>query len=222
MQITSTFCGRRFRSMLFTASVSVCAEIVNLLIDKIVAAQILGEKALASISFFTPLFSAVFFVSAVVMVGSLVCYSFEIGKMDKERADCFFGQSIILSVGSGILIAALSTAFCQSMGIEGIALGTLVSFLLSIATLCTHFFKQENSLHFVWHFKLRDIKSVVRYSLAEAFICKDDGRIIDMTDLEQSVTDLRAYLITMFMQTQRNKLYLLTTNYNRHIFKFDR
>ena len=223
--------------MLFTASISVCAEILNLMIDKIVAAQFLGEKALASISVFTPLFSIVLFVSAIVMVGSLVCYSIEIGKLNKSRADCFFGQSLILSVGCGLIMVALfaaiktpllehlsldpeivnfvgefyiwflwfaffipinnvlqemvfidgdtkvcnlsyaallggniafSVLFCQSMGLRGIALGTLVSVLLSIAVLSSHFFKKRNTLRFVWHFNLRDVRSVVRFSMAES------------------------------------------------------
>ena len=237
MRIKNTFCGRRFRSMLFTASISVCAETLNILVDKIVAAQFLGEKALASITFFTPLFSTVLFVSAVVMVGSLVCYSFEIGKMQKARADQFFGQSIILSFASGLILAGVFTIirgillrnssidaellgyvdgfytwfiwfsflipvnnvlqemvyidgdtrtcnlsyaallvgntifsilFCRFMGIEGVALGTLVSVLLSISVLCTHFFKKSNTLKFVWHLKPKDIASVFRFSLAES------------------------------------------------------
>lgn len=223
--------------MLFTASISVCAEILNILIDKVVAAQFLGEKALASITFFTPLFSIVLFVSAVVMVGSLVCYSFEIGKMQKKRADQFFGQGVILSFASGLILAALftiirnillssstmdaelllyingfytwfigfsllipvnnvlqemvyidgdtrtcnmsyaallvgntffSVLFCRSMGIEGVALGTLVSVLLSISVLCTHFLKKSNTLKFVWHLNRGDIAAVFRFSIAEA------------------------------------------------------
>lgn len=223
--------------MLFTASISVCAETLNILVDKIVAAQFLGEKALAAITFFTPLFSIVLFVSAVVMVGTLVCYSFEIGKMQKDRANQFFGQGIILSFASGIILAGLFTiirslllrglaldadligyidgfytwfiwfsflipvnnvlqemvyidgdtrtcnlsyaallvgnaifsiVFCQSMGIKGVALGTLVSVLLSIAILCTHFIKKSNTLKFVWYIKWRDMAAVVRFSLAEA------------------------------------------------------
>ena len=53
-------------------------------------------------------------------------------------------------------------------------------------------------------------------------ICKDDGRRIDMTDLEQSISDLRMYLINMFMAAQQEKKYLPTANYNRYAFKFER
>ena len=53
-------------------------------------------------------------------------------------------------------------------------------------------------------------------------ICKDDGKRIDMTDLEQSINDLRMYLINMFMAAQQEKKYLPTANYNRYTFKFER
>ena len=53
-------------------------------------------------------------------------------------------------------------------------------------------------------------------------VIKDDGKIMDLTDLEQSVTGLRAYLVNMFMTVQREKQYLLTSNYNRHVFRFER
>ena len=43
-----------------------------------------------------------------------------------------------------------------------------------------------------------------------------------MTDLEQSISDLRMYLINMFMAAQQEKKYLPTANYNRYAFKFER
>ena len=237
MRINQTFCGRRFKSMLLTASLSVCAEFINIFIDKIVAARMLGENALAAISFFTPLFSVILFASSIVMVGSLVCYSIELGRMNKNKADRFFGQSIILSVTIGILMVIafaigkrllfnymdvdpgqmqfvnefygwfLGLAFliplnntlqemvyvdgdtktCNASyaalllgnvilscicghywGMSGIALGTVISVILSTAVLSTHFARKHNSLRFIWHFNMRDIASVIRFSMAEA------------------------------------------------------
>ena len=237
MRISQTFSGRRFTSMLFTASFSVCAELVNIFIDKVVAARFLGEKALAAISFFTPLFSFILFSSAMVMVGSLVCYSIELGRLNKHRADRYFGQSIILSFAVGLLMVALfalgrlfffdttgvdaeqlkfvnefygwflglafaiplnntlqemvyvdgdmrtcnisyvvlllgnlvfSCIFCKFWGMSGIALGTVLSVVLSILVLCSHFLRKSNTLRFVWHFRFRDIAQVIRFSMAEA------------------------------------------------------
>ena len=224
MLIKKTFSGQRFRAMLMTASISVCAEIANVFVDKIVAAQFLGEKALASISFFSPLFSFIFFLNALVAVGSLACYSIELGRMNRDRANRFFGQSILLSFlvgtlmvilfafGKGIMFrfmnvdpellqyvnefyiwflgiaffmpfcnvlqemifadgdtricnasyavllggnVVLSCLLCTRMGMSGIALGTLLSVVLSIAVLCVHF-------------KIADVAWTFRFSMAEA------------------------------------------------------
>ena len=83
--------------------------------------------------------------------------------VDGDTRTCNISHALLLFGNIG-----LSIWFCQFMGIEGVALGTLVSALLSIAALCTHFFQKSNTLKFVWYFKLKDVKQVFRYSIAEA------------------------------------------------------
>ena len=52
-------------------------------------------------------------------------------------------------------------------------------------------------------------------------VMKDDGRLLNMTDVELAVSNLRTYFVTSLMAYQREKLYMLTTSYNRHVFRFD-
>ncbi len=52
-------------------------------------------------------------------------------------------------------------------------------------------------------------------------VMKDDGRLLDMTDVELAVSNLRTYFVTSLMAYQREKFYMLTTSYNRHVFRFD-
>lgn len=223
--------------MLLTASISVFVEIANLLIDKIVAGQMLGEQALSAIALITPLFSVVFFVGVVIAVGSIVCYTYEIGKINKDRASCFFGQGIILSIIAGVVMSVglfalkgplfalldvsqdlvmLTEAFykwfvvlalllplnnvlqemiyvdgdthtcnlscisltvvnvvasivlAKHMGMEGVAIGSVVGVVVSDIILLTHFLKKTNTLKFKWHLKVHDCSLVVRLSLVEA------------------------------------------------------
>lgn len=223
--------------MLLTASISVFVEIANLLINKIIAGQIIGEKGLAAIALITPLFSVVFFVGVVIAVGSLVCYSYELGKVNKERASCFFGQGVILSVLMGLVLSfslwvlkdylfALmdvsvellnltnefyswfivlaflipsnnllqemvfvdgdiqicnlscvsftvvnifaSILLAKYLGMQGIAIGSIIAVLASDLILFSHFFKKTNTLKFKWHLNLRDCGHVIHLSLAEA------------------------------------------------------
>lgn len=223
--------------MLLTASISAFVEIANLLIDKIVSGQMLGEQALSSVALVTPLFSFVFFIGVVIAVGSTVCYIYEIGKVNYNRASCFFGQGVILAFLAGLFLAVGFAVFktqvfyllnvpenllylvgsfykwfivvaflvpinnllqemifvdgdtkvcnlsyavltlgnmlasfilVQVVGMEGVAMGTVIGFILSIAVLMTHFFKEKNTLKFKWHLKIRDCGLVVWLSLVEA------------------------------------------------------
>lgn len=53
-------------------------------------------------------------------------------------------------------------------------------------------------------------------------IFKDNGRVLDLTDLEQELSDLRAFLITSLMASHKEKMYLITVSFNRHMFRFPR
>lgn len=99
-----SFGGRKFRSMLLTATVSVFAEFATLLIDKVLTGWLLGEQALAVISLFSPFFSLVFFVSTCIAVGCAVCFSIYIGEMKKKKASSFLGLGIALSLIAGIVL----------------------------------------------------------------------------------------------------------------------
>ena len=52
-------------------------------------------------------------------------------------------------------------------------------------------------------------------------VMKDDGKLLNMTDVELAVSNLRTYFVTSLMAYQREKFYMLTTSYNRHVFRFD-
>ncbi len=49
---------------------------------------------------------------------------------------------------------------------------------------------------------------------------RDDGEIFDITDVDQSVSSLRTYLVASMMQCQRGRMNLVTTGFNRNVFKF--
>lgn len=90
--------------MLLTASISVISCFSSLFIDKILAGRLFGEDALASITVFSSFLSICFCISSCISVGSLVCYTYNIGMMKKERASDFFSQGIIMSVIAGLVI----------------------------------------------------------------------------------------------------------------------
>lgn len=233
------FCEKKFRSMLFTGTLTLAVLYIMLLCDNIIAGFFIGEMGVAAINAVTPVTGVVTFLSTVISIGSGILYSREIGAMNKHRADEIYGQGLIVSVAiaavsvlmlfacqevyfraSGItgelyrLASAyyrwtpieaalnvvvsyltqlvytdgdevcnnisygaqiggnvvLSVIFARSLGMEGIILGTIMGNLLGILASCWHFFKKSNTLHFVWHFSVRDLLQCIRFSIVDAAI----------------------------------------------------
>ena len=49
---------------------------------------------------------------------------------------------------------------------------------------------------------------------------RDDGEIFDITDADQQVSSLRTFLVASIMEQQRGRINLVTTGFNRNVFKF--
>ena len=48
---------------------------------------------------------------------------------------------------------------------------------------------------------------------------RDDGVIFDITDADAKVSSLRTYLVASVMQRQRGRVNLVTTGFNRNVFR---
>ena len=49
---------------------------------------------------------------------------------------------------------------------------------------------------------------------------RDDGEIFDITDADQSVSSLRTYLVASVMESHKARMNLVTTGFNRNVFRF--
>lgn len=103
-----TFCSGKFKTLLLTASVSMGMEYLMLLSDTIIIGNILGEAAIAAANLVTPLFAVAVFLSTMISIGTSMLYSYEMGKFQKDRADCLFGQGVLLAVITGIILFLLA------------------------------------------------------------------------------------------------------------------
>lgn len=101
------FCAGKFKTLLLVASVSMGIEYLMLLSDTIIIGNIFGEEAIAASNLVTPLFSVAVFISTMISIGTSMLYSYEMGRFEKDRADCLFGQGILLAVISGIALFLL-------------------------------------------------------------------------------------------------------------------
>jgi len=49
---------------------------------------------------------------------------------------------------------------------------------------------------------------------------RDDGEIFDITDADQRISSLRMFLVTSIMERQNSRINLVTTGFNRNVFRF--
>ena len=73
-------------------------------------------------------------------------------------------------IGGNVIFSVILTRF---MGMTGIILGSVIGNSLGILTCLLHYFRKENTLHFVWHLSFRDFLLTSRYSIVDSsvYIC---------------------------------------------------
>ena len=73
-------------------------------------------------------------------------------------------------IGGNIICSVILTRF---FGMTGIILGSVIGNSLGILTCLWHYFRKENTLHFVWHLSFKDFLLTSRYSIVDSsvYIC---------------------------------------------------
>jgi len=85
--MNETFCGCLFKKLLLASLLMMFAENLSDIINYILAAQVLGDNAMAAVNLVTPLLYCVCFLSALIATGTSYLYSFEIGAFRHEKAN---------------------------------------------------------------------------------------------------------------------------------------
>ena len=73
-------------------------------------------------------------------------------------------------IGGNVICSVILTNF---LGMTGIILGSVIGNSLGILTCIWHYFRKENTLHFVWHLSFKDFLLTSRYSIVDSsvYIC---------------------------------------------------
>ena len=73
-------------------------------------------------------------------------------------------------IGGNIILSIILT---KHLGMTGIILGSVIGNGLGILVCLWHYFRKENTLHFVWHLSIRDFLLTSRYSIVDSsvYIC---------------------------------------------------
>lgn len=107
----------------------------------------------------------------------------------------------IVQVVSNIVFSII---LCQSIGVRGIAIGTLASMAINILICCLHFFKKSNEIHFRLRLSWKDFCTTLRYSFGDASVYLYTaifGFIVNLYITKQYGTDMIvAFFVVANMQ----------------------
>ena len=102
---------KKFNELIVASSLTMAVSFLMLLIDTILAGNILGENAISAVNIVTPIYAFANFIAGIIGLGTAYAYSEALGRYDKNQADKLWGQSVILSIASGVIMMALMMLF---------------------------------------------------------------------------------------------------------------
>ena len=101
---TPTFLINKYKSILRAAIVIEAACCLVSFTDSLVSGNMLGSEALSAVGLVSPLMSVGTFIASVINSGTLLDYSFNVGKGDNDRANRIFGQGLLTAVVAGVVL----------------------------------------------------------------------------------------------------------------------
>ena len=96
------FIIKKYRSILRSAIIVETVSFIVSLTDGIIAGHKLGTEAFTAIGLIAPFLSISTFLSSIVNTGTVMNYSYQVGKFNRHRADEFFSQGIITALLMGL------------------------------------------------------------------------------------------------------------------------
>lgn len=93
-QTKPRFVIRKYRSVLRAAIIVEAVNYIVSLTDGIVAGSYIGDEALLAVGLSAPFLAVSTFLASIVNTGTVLNYSYHVGRFDKKRATEFFSQGI--------------------------------------------------------------------------------------------------------------------------------
>ena len=117
------FCHEKFKSLMFSATMTITVVFLMTLSDTVVTGRILGEQALIGVNLVSPLVSLTAFICMMIGTGTAYRFSYELGSFRRERAREYAGQGLLLclalSAGLALLAYAGRDAYLASVSTSG-------------------------------------------------------------------------------------------------------
>ena len=81
---------KKFNELIIASSMTMVVSFLMLLIDTIIAGNILGENAISAVNIVMPVYAFANFIAGIIGLGTAYAYSEALGRYDKNQADNLF------------------------------------------------------------------------------------------------------------------------------------
>ena len=105
------FIIKKYRSILRATLIIEAVNFFVSLTDSIIAGNAVGAEAFAAIGLLAPFLSIATFFASIVNTGTVLNFSYQVGKFNKRRANEFFSQGVFTALLSGALYAVALLIF---------------------------------------------------------------------------------------------------------------
>ena len=107
------FLIRKYHRILRAAIVVEAITYLASLTDAVVAGHAMGAEALTAINLVSPLLMIITFFGGAINTGTVLRYSYFVGRFDRERAHEIFSEGCIMAVAAGVVLSGLFYALEQ-------------------------------------------------------------------------------------------------------------
>lgn len=124
---TPTFLINKYKSILRAAVVVEAACCLVSFTDSLVSGNMLGADALSAVALVSPFMSVGTFIACVINSGTLLDYSYNVGRGDTDRSNKIFSQGLLTAVAAGafllLVLLLCKNYFIQTMDCSGAMAG---------------------------------------------------------------------------------------------------
>lgn len=123
MDDSSKLINRCFHRYLIPSVMAILGGNVSVMIDNIIAGNVLGSQALAAMSLVNPVFLVFTTLGTLICAGTSSRGSVSIGRGDRDEVNQYFSLAVILTIIIGVMVSVLGMIFLDDivslMGADG-------------------------------------------------------------------------------------------------------
>ncbi len=106
-QTKPLFVIKRYRQIFAASIINESVDYLVSLTDTVISGNFISKEALTAVGFVSPILLITLFIATIINSGTMLEYSYYVGRSDKDRANQYFSQGVIMAVTSGFTLLVI-------------------------------------------------------------------------------------------------------------------